>query len=169
MATAAANQTQTQRPASRLAKVTKGRLRTPNTIIIYGPEGVGKSTLALSAPGVIMFDVEDGSSEIEARRYPFTDHPEKGHVPPNYQAVLDAIDDLTVSEHDYKTLVIDSADRLEAMIWKHMLARDSEPGARNPKNAVLTSIEDYGYGKGYHPGRRGVARRCAPRSSTGCG
>lgn len=147
MATAATQQT--QKPVSRLAKVTKGRLRSPNTIIIYGPEGVGKSTLALSAPDVIMFDVEDGSSEIETKRYPFTDDPKTGHVPPDYQAVLDAIDDLTMSAHDYKTLVIDSADRLESLIWKHMLARDSEPGARNPKNQALTSIEDYGYGKGY--------------------
>lgn len=138
-----------QKPVSRLAKVTKGRLRSPNTIVIYGPEGVGKSTLALSAPDVIMFDVEDGSSEIETRRYPFTDHPKKGHVPPTYQSVLDAIEDLTASDHAYKTLVMDSADRLESLIWRHMLARDSEPGVRNPKNQTLTSIEDYGFGKGY--------------------
>lgn len=138
-----------QKPASRLAKVQLGRLRNPHTFIVYGPEGVGKTTLACSAPGAIMMDVEDGSSEVETRRYPFTDHPEKGHVPPDYQSILDGIDDLTFSKHEYKTLVIDSADRLESLIWKFVLARDSEPGVRNPKNTVMTSIEDYGYGKGY--------------------
>lgn len=150
MATAtAAATTQIQKPTSRLAKVQLARLRSPNQFILYGPEGVGKTTLACSAPGAILFDVEDGSSEIETRRYPFTDHPAKGHVPPDYPAILAAIDDLATTEHDYKTLVIDSADRLESLIWKFMLARDSEPSARNPKNQVLTSIEDYGFGKGY--------------------
>lgn len=137
------------RPASRLARVQKGRLRLPPRIVVYGPEGVGKTTLAAAAPGVILFDIEDGSANIEVARYPFRDDAQ-GHVPRTYAEVLAAIDDLTTSEHAYQTLAIDSADRLESLIWKHMLERDSVPSARNPKATPMESIEDYGYGKGYN-------------------
>lgn len=140
---------QPKRPASRLGAIKAGRVPTPNTYVFYGPEGVGKTTLAADAPGVIFLDIEDGSTELELARYPFTDDPKKGHLPASYEDVLAAIDDLTVSEHAYRTLAIDSLDRLESLMWKFMLARDSVASARNKEGAELTSIEDYGYGKGY--------------------
>jgi hypothetical protein len=148
--TAASNGTPAPtKPASRLAKVQKARIRSPNRINIYGPEGVGKTTLACSAPNAILLDIEDGSSELEVARYPFRDGP-TGHVPRTFGEVVAAVDDLTSSTHEYKTLVIDSADKLEALIWKFMLERDSVVSARNPKATPLESIEDYGYGKGYN-------------------
>jgi len=136
-------------PASRLAKVQRGRLLGPTRYVIYGPEGVGKTTLAAAAPDPIFFDVEDGSSQIEVARYPFRDGI-AGHVPVKLMEVNAAIDDLVTSEHNYKTLVIDSVDRLESLIWKFMLARDSIPSARNPKATQMESIEDYGFSKGYN-------------------
>lgn len=136
-------------PPSRLAKVNKGRLLGPTRYVIYGPEGVGKTTLAAAAPDPIFFDVEDGSSQIDVARYPFRDGM-AGHVPVKLTEVVAAIDDLITSEHSYKTLVIDSVDRLESLIWKFMLARDSIPSARNPKATPMESIEDYGYSKGYN-------------------
>jgi len=150
MPAAAVQAVQPQPPArvSRLAKVQRGVLRLPPRIVIYGPEGVGKTTLAAAAPNAIMIDVEDGSADIDVARYPFRDGPQ-GHVPLTYVEVLSAIDDLIASPHDHQTLVIDSVDRLESLIWKHMLERDSASSARNPKAVPLESIEDYGYGKGY--------------------
>ncbi len=135
-------------PVSRLGKVKAERLNTPETFVFYGPEGVGKSTLAADAPGVIFADIEDGSSELSVPRYPFRDDPDKGHVPLTYQDVLDMVEDLTVSPHSFRSLAIDSLDRLESLLWKHMLARDSKVSARNKDGAELTSIEDYGFGKG---------------------
>jgi hypothetical protein len=137
------------KPRSRLSKVQKGRLRLPLRYIVYGPEGVGKTTLAADAPDPIWFDIEDGSSRVSVARYDFHDGP-NGHVPTTYAEVVAGIDDLTNSEHQFKTLVIDTADRLESLVWKSMLERDSQPSAQNGKAKVFGSIEDYGYGKGYN-------------------
>jgi hypothetical protein len=144
-----ATQAQQQtKSSSRLGKVQRGRLRLPLRYIVYGPEGVGKTTLAADAPDPIWLDIEDGSSRVNVARYSFHDGP-NGHVPSGYGEITAAIDDLTNSDHPYKTLVIDTADRLESMIWRSMLERDSSTSAQNPKTKVYTSIEDYGYGKGY--------------------
>lgn len=145
---ATTNTNGTQKPASRLSKVQKGRLRAPLRYLIYGPEGVGKTTLGASAPKPILADIEDGSSRVDVPRYLFNDGP-MGHVPATYAEFLAGVDDLTVSDHDYKTFIIDTTDRLESLIWKHMLARDSVVCARNPKGEALESVIDYGYGKGY--------------------
>jgi hypothetical protein len=123
-------------------------MRAPLRYVIYGPEGVGKTTLAASAPKPILMDIEDGSSRVDVPRYSFNDGP-MGHVPANYAEFQAGIDDLIASEHDFKTLVIDTADRLESLIHKFMVARDSQVCARNPKGEVYESIIDYGYGKGF--------------------
>jgi hypothetical protein len=133
---------------SRLGGVQKGRLRTPYRIVIYGPEGSGKSTLAAAAPDVIFLDAEGGSENLSVFRYPFREG-EGGHKPRDYAELLYAIEDLTVSKHEYKTLVLDTADKVEALMWKWMLTRDSAASARNKDGVELTSIEDYGFGKGY--------------------
>lgn len=127
---------------SRLATVKRGRLASPLRLAFYGPEGVGKSTLAAHAPEPIWFDIEDGSGRLDVARYQFRDG-EGGHVPRAYGEIIAGLDDLQANPHAFQTLVIDTADRLEALMWQHMLARDSKPGKE------LTSIEDYGYGKGY--------------------
>lgn len=136
-------------PASRLAKAQKGRLRLPPRYVIYGPEGVGKTTLAADAPDPIMLDIEDGSSRVNVARYSFRDRAD-GHVPHSYQEVASAVEDLTATDHAFKTIVIDSVDRLEGMIHRYMLERDSgKVTAANPKGHKLFSIIDYGYGKGF--------------------
>lgn len=131
---------------SRLAKVQKGRMKMPWRYIFYGDNGVGKSTLASHAPSPIWFDIEDGSGRLDVARYMFRDEA-GGHVPQSYQEILSAISDLMVNEHDYKTLVIDTLDRLEALLWQYMVRRDNE--TRKPTKGKLLSIEDYGYAKGY--------------------
>lgn len=137
------------KPTSRLAKVQKGRLRLPARYVIYGPEGVGKTTLAADAPDPILADIEDGSARVNVARYPFRDTPD-GHVPHSYPEFLTCIEDLTVSDHSFKTFALDSIDRLESMIWRHMFERDSgKITASNPKGYKLNSISDYGYGKGF--------------------
>jgi len=133
---------------SRLGAVRAGRLRKPLRIVIYGPEGVGKSTLAAAAPGVIFLDAEGGSEQVAVARYPFRDT-EDGYIPRSYDELLYGIEDLTVSQHDYKAAALDTADKIESLMWKWMCRRDSVASARNPDGKVFTSIEDYGYGKGY--------------------
>ena len=134
--------------SSRLGSVKKGRVIGPRRFCFYGVESVGKTTLAAHSPSPIFIDIEDGSSELDVDRYVF----ENGRVVPDtYPEILDAIADLAANDHDYKTLVIDSLDRLETLIWEHVRKRDS--GVKSELNKTgrqLISIESYGYGKGYN-------------------
>lgn len=127
-------------PKSRLGDVRRGRLRTALRYLVYGPEGVGKSSLAADVPGVLFFDVEGGSPELDVARYPFRpDDAENGHVPLVYDDVTSGLDDLIANPgHGYSALALDTVDALEALIHKHICKRDAKSG-----------IEAYGYGKGY--------------------
>lgn len=119
-----------------LAKVVKGRLQKPLRVLVYGIEGVGKSTFAASAPDAIFLGAEDGTAELDVARFP---------QPQSWLEALDAINELTVAEHDYKTLVIDTLDWLEPLCWTHTctVKKDKKTGKR------YDHIEDFGYGKGY--------------------
>jgi len=128
---------------SKLGNVRRGRLGGPLRYLFYGVEGVGKSTLAADAPAPIYLDLEDGTGLLDCARYPFRDGP-GGHVATRYQEIVSAIEDLLTTEHEFKTLVIDTLDRLEPLIWAHVCQRDSERSSK-----TYTSIESYGYGKGY--------------------
>jgi hypothetical protein len=127
---------------SRLTKVNRGVRRDPLRFIFYGQEGTGKTTLAAHAPKPIFIDVEDGSGRMDVARYSFRDD-ERGHVPGDFADVLAALDDLATNEHSFETVVIDTVDRLEAMIWASVCRKGSKPGQE------FTNIEAFGYGKGY--------------------
>lgn len=133
---------------SKLGNVSRGRLKAPHRYLIYGAEGCGKSTLAAHAPSPIWIDAEDGSGHLDVARYPFGEGP-TGHVPRTYAEVLSAIDDLETSKHDYKSVVFDTLDRIEHLLWGFILERDSKPSAMNKTGAKLTSLESYGFGKGH--------------------
>ena len=145
---AAAQKVQPTPPVSRIGAVRKGIIAASRRFLIYGADGTGKSTLAASAPDPIFLDIEGGSEELEISRYPFRDDPVRGHVPNTYDEVLAAISDLTANASPYKTLVIDTIDSLEAMLWTWMIKRDNDP-AFWKKEQPLNQIIDYGYGKGY--------------------
>ena len=55
---------------SLISSITKGREAQPPRIMIYGSEGVGKSTFAASAPKPIFIQTEDGLGEIDCRKFP---------------------------------------------------------------------------------------------------
>lgn len=136
-------------PTSRLGLVKAGTLNHGLRYVFYGSEGVGKSTLAAHAPKPIWLDCEDGTGHLNISRYPFRDGP-GGHVPLAFSEIQAAVRDLTINEHAHQTLVIDTADRLQALLWAHILERDS--GKVTPFNKggkTLHSIESYGFAKGY--------------------
>jgi 5'-3' exonuclease len=122
---------------SRLGAVRKGKLRDPLKAFFYGVNGVGKSTLAAGAPDPIWADIEGGSSQLDVARYQFRDG-DGGHIPTTYAEVTAMLDDLATHEHGFRSLIVDTADRLEAMLWAFICKRDGKDG-----------IEDYGFGKGY--------------------
>lgn len=104
-------------------------------ILIYGIAGLGKTTFGAESPSPIFICTEDGLGGLEVDTFP----PAK-----SYRDVIDAIAALYTSEHDYKTVVLDSLDHLEPLIWKHLC--DVYVG---PKGERYSSIEEFGYGKGY--------------------
>lgn len=110
-------------------KVVKGKQRTPLRVVMYGVEGIGKTTLASQFPKPIILDTEDGSSHLDVDRVPcrtFTD-------------LEGAMHSLVRDAEGYQTVVIDSADWAERAATEQLLA--SSNGKR--------SIEDFGFGKGY--------------------
>jgi hypothetical protein len=119
------------RPPSRmtLAGVIRGKKQRPVRVLLYGVEGVGKSTFAASAPKPIFLGAEDGTDQLDVERF---------ESPATWQDVLDAIQVLTVEPSEYQTLVIDTLDWAEPLLWAHICKRDEQP-----------NIEAYGYGKGY--------------------
>lgn len=129
--------------------VLTGRIITGWRGTFYGAEAVGKSTLGAYSPAPIFIDVEDGTSNLDVARYIFRDGAD-GHVPRTLSEIYAAIAALLEKEHPFKTVVIDTLDRLESLIWAHILERDSgKQSAMNKAGKKLQSIESYGYGKGY--------------------
>jgi hypothetical protein len=100
----------------------------PPRVLLYGPPKIGKTTLASEFPNPVFVQVEDGTpGGVELTSWRVTTYPE----------VLEAIAAL-FSEHDYKTLVVDSLSALEPLVWAEVCRRNNWP-----------SIEAPGYGKGY--------------------
>jgi hypothetical protein len=119
----------------KLASVVKGKLQKPIRVLIYGIEGVGKSSFAAGAPEPIFIGAEDGTSELDIARFP---------EPRGWLEALEAIAELTTGEHDYQTLAIDTLDWLEPMCWAHVCATK-----RDKFGKPFADIEALGYGKGY--------------------
>lgn len=111
--------------------IVKGVQDRAQRVIVYGPEGVGKSTLASELPAPIFLDTEDGTSHLDVPRV----------VCQSMGDVLDAVRALLKEEHGYRSVVIDTIDWCESMMVAAVVAE-----ANNPK---IKNIEDFGYGKGY--------------------
>ena len=50
--------------------ITKGKVETAKKVVIYGPEGIGKSTLASMFPDAVFIDTEGSTKELDVARYP---------------------------------------------------------------------------------------------------
>lgn len=108
--------------------ISKGKVETAKKVVTYGPEGIGKSTLASQFPDPVFIDTEGSTKELDVRRYP---------TPATWSDILTYVDD-AISEIPCKTLVIDTADWAEQLCIKAVCERMNVKG-----------IEDIGYGKGY--------------------
>ncbi len=118
-------------PARRmtLASVQRTSAAKPHRVVLYGVEGIGKTTFAALAPRPIFIGTEDGAGALTLERFP---------RPERWSDVLDAVAELTTESHPYQTVAIDSLDWAEPLIWAHCCERDKK-----------ASIEAYGFGKGY--------------------
>lgn len=113
-----------------LAAVTRGRLVQPLRVLLYGLEGVGKSTFGSNAPSPVFLGPEDGTANLDIARFP------EPHTWPEVFEALSALG--SGPEHEYRTVVLDTLDWLEPLCWRHVCAKAGKP-----------DIEAFGYGKGY--------------------
>ena len=114
-----------------MSRVQRGRTPKPPRLLVYGTEGIGKSTFAAQAPHPIFIQTEDGLDEIACDKFPLAT---------TYEEVRAALAELHTEQHDYETVVIDSLDWLERLIWDQVC---QETGAKSIEKA------DGGYARGY--------------------
>lgn len=117
----------------KLGSVVAGRLDVPLRTMLYGVEGIGKSTFGAQSPKPIFLCAESGTSQLDVARFP---------EPKSWSDVFDAVRELTDENHDYKTLVIDTLDWLEPLCWDRICERGD-------KGKRVESIESFGYGRGF--------------------
>jgi hypothetical protein len=120
---------------SRLSEVKTGALDTPERVFVYGQEGVGKSTYLASCPGIIVIGETDGTRRLNVARYPSPDAW-------TWEYLLEALDDITHTEHSYKALGIDGMDWIEPINWDCVCREGDGKGSRK-------TIKDFAYNEGY--------------------
>lgn len=112
-----------------LNQIERGTRAAPRRVLLYGVHGVGKSTFGAMAERPVFITTEEGTNDIDCDRFPLATR---------YGDVLGALSALYAEEHGYQTVVVDSLDWLERLIWAEVCAKRG-----------VESIEDIGYAKGY--------------------
>lgn len=107
--------------------LTKGKINKAKKVVIYGPEGVGKTSLAAGFPKPLFVDTEDSSNTLDVVRLP---------KPTSWEMLIDECK--CCVQYDCTTLVIDTIDWAEQLCINTVCARHGKTG-----------IEDFGYGNGY--------------------
>lgn len=97
--------------------------------MLYGTHGIGKSTFGACAPSPIFIRTEDGLQDIDTSAFPLATH---------ISDVFQAVQELRSQPHDFKTLVLDSADWTEKLIHKQVCEQHGKD-----------AITDISFGKGY--------------------
>lgn len=119
-------------------EITKGKLEKPLKVVLYAPEGIGKTTFASQFPQPIFIDTEGGTSHLDVQRLP---------KPTSWTMLLEEIKYIKANPHLCQTLVIDTIDWADQLCVAHICAK-----------AGMESIESFGYGKGYTYEAEEIAR-----------
>jgi len=112
-------------------RITTGKKKVPVKVVLYGPEGIGKSTFASKFPGVIFIDTESSTAHMDVERFDEVK---------TWDDVMAAVD-YVIERHEafgFGTVAIDTADWAELMAISKVCEKQKVNG-----------LEDIGYGKGY--------------------
>lgn len=109
-------------------QITSGKIIKAQKVVIYGPEGIGKSTFAAQFPGALFIDTEGSTGNMDVRRLP---------KPTSWEMLRQELD-FVISNKPCQSLVIDTIDWAEQLCIESVCAKHGKTG-----------IEDFGYGNGY--------------------
>ena len=110
-------------------QITRGTIKTAKKVVIYGPEGIGKTTFASQFPDPLFIDTEGSTKELDVARLP---------APSSWAMIKEEVRYVIQHPDCCRTLVIDTADWAEKMAIQSVLDEHNKGG-----------IEDFGYGNGY--------------------
>lgn len=109
-------------------EITSGVISSAQKVVVYGPEGIGKSTFASQFPDPLFIDTEGSTKKLNVKRFP---------KPTSWEMLCNEIRE-AMSKKLCKTLVIDTIDWAEQLCLNSICDRYQKKG-----------IEDFGYGNGY--------------------
>lgn len=109
--------------------ITQGKKTRPQKVVIYGAEGIGKTTLAAQFPDPLFLDLEEGSAQMDVRRVDDIN---------SWNALGTVLKELIEDPTICKTVVLDTADKAEMMATRAVC-----------QERQIAGIEDAGFGKGY--------------------
>lgn len=110
--------------------ITKGIQNKPLKVVIYGPEGIGKSTFASRFPSPLFIDTEGSTARMDVART---------ETPTSLSMLSGQLTEIRDNPpQGFKTLVIDTIDWAERLCIRAVCDKAGKSG-----------IEDFGYGKGY--------------------
>lgn len=112
-----------------MLNITSGKVDRALKVVIYGSEGIGKTTFAAAFPEPLFIDTEGGTAHMDVRRI---DRPQ------SWDELLTIVDEVAAAPNVCKTLVLDTADWAEALCANYICQKYKQ-----------NSIESFGYGKGY--------------------
>lgn len=109
--------------------ITRGKLDSAQKVVIYGTEGIGKSTFASLFPEPVFIDTEGSTKKLDVARTP---------KPSSWTMLMEQVRYFRDNPSKCRTLAIDTADWAERLCIEHICSKSQKSG-----------IEDFGYGKGY--------------------
>lgn len=112
-----------------MLNITKGKIDRAQKTVVYGPEGIGKTSLAAKFPDPLIIDTEGGTAHMDVRRI---------DKPQSWEELLAIVKEVASTPGVCRTLVIDTADWAEQLVVAYVLKKYGQP-----------SIESFGFGKGY--------------------
>jgi hypothetical protein len=123
--------------AKSIASLNSTKSDKPPITLIYGVDGIGKTSLAAEWPNPIYLHTsgEEPPSNIEMV---------SPGVVESYGEMIGLIEELITTEHDRQTVIIDSIDGFEPLVWAETCTR---PIGKD--GSFVSTIEEPGYGKGY--------------------
>lgn len=110
-------------------EIVKGKILTASKVVIYGPEGIGKSTMASQFPEPLFIDTEGSTKTMDVSRF---------EAPKDWKSILEFVEYVHDHPDCCKTLVVDTADWAEMFCIRYTCEKGK-----------VSNIEDFGYGKGY--------------------